>query len=202
MNSFFLEHDAQPDVFDSVAIGAWWSVVTITSLGYGDTVPITPAGRIFGALVALCGIILFSIPGAVLGSGFIEVMIEHQKQREQAEREKILTTLNSQRDMRYSQLYNSSRKTRDRRPSLSQLPSEDRRPSFSRVPSEERRPQLSRVQTETKSVDTMQVLQVLMNNQQLLEDQLEVQRQQLDTIIQLLNGTTDHFQSGFSSDSE
>ncbi|GLD99729.1 hypothetical protein PINS_up008457 [Pythium insidiosum] len=77
---FFLENSAQPDVFSSVGACAWWSVETITSLGYGDIVPQTTAGRLFGALLALWGIILFTIPGAILGSAFIEVMLEKQRQ--------------------------------------------------------------------------------------------------------------------------
>ncbi|KAJ0397789.1 hypothetical protein P43SY_006491 [Pythium insidiosum] len=77
---FFLENSAQPAVFSSVGACAWWSVETITSLGYGDIVPQTTAGRLFGALLALWGIILFTIPGAILGSAFIEVMLEKQRQ--------------------------------------------------------------------------------------------------------------------------
>ena len=71
-------------MFSSVSVCAWWSVETITSLGYGDIVPITPAGRIFSSALALWGIILFTIPGAVLGSGFVEVMLEQQRANEDA----------------------------------------------------------------------------------------------------------------------
>ncbi|OWZ02875.1 Voltage-gated Ion Channel [Phytophthora megakarya] len=79
---FFLEHLAQPSVFSSFGVCVWWSVETITSLGYGDVVPITGLGRMVGATLALWGIILFTIPGAVLGSGFIEVMLEKQREEE------------------------------------------------------------------------------------------------------------------------
>ncbi|KAF4319016.1 hypothetical protein BBO99_00006869 [Phytophthora kernoviae] len=79
---FFLEHKAQPKVFSSFAVCAWWSVETITSLGYGDVVPVTGLGRLLGAMLALWGIVLFTIPGAVLGSGFIEVMLEKQREEE------------------------------------------------------------------------------------------------------------------------
>jgi hypothetical protein len=77
---FFLEHDAQPTVFSSIGVCSWWTVETITSLGYGDIVPVTNLGRAFASLLALWGIILFTIPGAVLGSGFIEVMLEKQRE--------------------------------------------------------------------------------------------------------------------------
>ncbi|KDO27503.1 hypothetical protein SPRG_07092 [Saprolegnia parasitica CBS 223.65] len=79
---FFLEQEAQPKVFSSIGVGAWWAVETITSLGYGDAVPRTVAGRIFASVVALWGIDLFAIPGAILGSGFVEVMLKHQTAKE------------------------------------------------------------------------------------------------------------------------
>ncbi|KAF4043636.1 Ion transport protein [Phytophthora infestans] len=79
---FFVEHVAQPDVFSSFGVCVWWSVETITSLGYGDIVPVTSMGRAVGASLALWGIVLFTIPGAVLGSGFIEVMLEKQRAEE------------------------------------------------------------------------------------------------------------------------
>ena len=37
----------------------WWAVITITTIGYGDIVPQTPAGRLFGATISLFGILLF-----------------------------------------------------------------------------------------------------------------------------------------------
>ncbi|KAK1937772.1 Potassium voltage-gated channel subfamily KQT member 5 [Phytophthora citrophthora] len=79
---FFLEHLAQPSVFSNFGVCIWWSVETITSLGYGDVVPATSLGRLLGASLALWGIVLFTIPGAVLGSGFIEVMLEKQREEE------------------------------------------------------------------------------------------------------------------------
>ena len=79
---FFIEHLAQPHVFSTFSVSLWWSVETITSLGYGDIVPITGMGRLVGASLALWGIVLFTIPGAVLGSSFIEVMLEKQHEEE------------------------------------------------------------------------------------------------------------------------
>ncbi|RQM18844.1 hypothetical protein DD237_002629 [Peronospora effusa] len=79
---FFIEHLAQPNVFSTFSVSLWWSVETITSLGYGDIVPITGMGRLVGASLALWGIVLFTIPGAVLGSSFIEVMLEKQHEEE------------------------------------------------------------------------------------------------------------------------
>ncbi|KAG6963609.1 hypothetical protein JG688_00008071 [Phytophthora aleatoria] len=91
---FFLENPAQPEVFTSIGTCSWWAIETITSLGYGDIVPVTAAGRAFSSLLALWGIILFTIPGAVLGSGFVEVMLKKQEQKnEQAMEESIRISL-------------------------------------------------------------------------------------------------------------
>ncbi|KAE8916113.1 hypothetical protein PF010_g1274 [Phytophthora fragariae] len=91
---FFLENPAQPEVFSSIGTCSWWAIETITSLGYGDIVPITAAGRAFSSLLALWGIILFTIPGAVLGSGFVEVMLKRQElKNEQALEESIRISL-------------------------------------------------------------------------------------------------------------
>jgi len=169
---YFLEHQAQPEVFDSVFVGAWWSVVTITSLGYGDTIPITAAGRVFGSLVALCGIILFSIPGAVLGSGFIEVMLEHQQQRDLSDRERILTTIASQRSR--------ESKVTSKKSFPPSLKAEFKENSF--TPSSY---QISQESCQSSS-NIENKLESLVKNQEILEVQLELQRRQLETIIELL----------------
>lgn len=49
----------------------WWAAVTITTVGYGDVVPTTAAGRIFGALLSLVGIILFMLIVAKITSIFV-----------------------------------------------------------------------------------------------------------------------------------
>jgi len=80
-------------------------VETITSLGYGDAIPKTTGGRVFGSIVALWGIILFAIPGAILGSGFVEVMLDQQKMKDMKAREKLIKEITSELDrMRQSTL--------------------------------------------------------------------------------------------------
>lgn len=91
--SFFFENPAQPEVFSSIGVSAWWAVETITSLGYGDIVPITKGGRIFSSILALWGIILFTIPGAVLSSGFVEVMLEREREDKEAIHQALQRTL-------------------------------------------------------------------------------------------------------------
>jgi len=65
-----LEHDAQPDHFDSLPHALWWALATLTTVGYGDMTPITPLGRIVAGCVMICGIILFGLLAGILASGF------------------------------------------------------------------------------------------------------------------------------------
>ena len=74
---YFAETDAQPDEFSSIPAAMWWSVVTLTTVGYGDTVPITPAGRVLAAVIAVLGIGLFALPAGILSAGLREADIEN-----------------------------------------------------------------------------------------------------------------------------
>jgi voltage-gated potassium channel len=75
---YYVEHSAQPRVFSSIPAAMWWGISTLTTVGYGDTYPITPLGKMLGGLIAVFGIGMFALPTAILGGGFIE---ELQKSR-------------------------------------------------------------------------------------------------------------------------
>jgi voltage-gated potassium channel len=77
---YFIEHEAQPKAFPSIPAAMWWGVVTLTTVGYGDVYPITPLGKITGALIALSGIGLFALPAGILAGGFArEIQQENRK---------------------------------------------------------------------------------------------------------------------------
>lgn len=76
-----VEHDVQPEVFDNALSGLWWAVATLTTVGYGDIYPITPAGKVLSAIIALLGIGLVAVPTGIITSGFSE-QIEHSKDDE------------------------------------------------------------------------------------------------------------------------
>jgi voltage-gated potassium channel len=67
---YFLERDVQPATFGSVPAALWWAVVTLTTTGYGDAVPITPLGRIVAAMVMICGLGVFGLWTGILATGF------------------------------------------------------------------------------------------------------------------------------------
>ena len=74
---YFIEKDAQPVKFGSIPDAMWWGMATLTTVGYGDVVPVTPLGRVVGALVTLLGLGMFALPAAILGSGFTREASRH-----------------------------------------------------------------------------------------------------------------------------
>ena len=51
-----LERIVEPDTFTSLGLSYWWAVVTVTTVGYGDIVPESTAGRIVGTMLMLTGL--------------------------------------------------------------------------------------------------------------------------------------------------
>jgi voltage-gated potassium channel len=78
---FQVEHDAQPEAFPSVFAAMWWSVSTLTTVGYGDVYPVTALGKFLGGAIAILGIGLFALPAGILGSGFVEKLGQRKRQR-------------------------------------------------------------------------------------------------------------------------
>lgn len=66
------EHVAQPDKFGSIPESMWWAVVTITTVGYGDVVPITVAGRMIAGFTAFMGFLLLALPVGIVATAFAE----------------------------------------------------------------------------------------------------------------------------------
>ena len=75
---FFAERDAQPDKFGSIPSAMWWSIITLTTVGYGDVFPVTIVGRMIAGVIAILGIGLFALPAGILGSGFLEEL-QHRR---------------------------------------------------------------------------------------------------------------------------
>ena len=65
---YYCEHDAQPEKFASVFHSLWWSVATLTTVGYGDVYPITTGGKIFTFAVLLVGLGIVSVPAGLVAS--------------------------------------------------------------------------------------------------------------------------------------
>lgn len=71
---FYVENGAQPDKFSSIPATMWWGIATLTTVGYGDIVPITNAGKFLGGIFAIAGVGLLALPAGILSSGFFELL--------------------------------------------------------------------------------------------------------------------------------
>lgn len=77
-----LENKAQPDVFQNVLSGLWWSISAITTIGYGDMYPITPLGKILASFMSVAGVFLMAFPIGILTSGFFELSKDQKNSEE------------------------------------------------------------------------------------------------------------------------
>ena len=66
----WLEEAKQPEHFGNIPAALWWTIVTLTTTGYGDVVPLTNAGRVLGGLVMICGIAVLALLAGILATGF------------------------------------------------------------------------------------------------------------------------------------
>ncbi len=69
---FFLESSVQPEVFGSIPSTMWWGIATLTTVGYGDVVPMTDLGKLLASFTMLVGIGMFALPAAILASAYYE----------------------------------------------------------------------------------------------------------------------------------
>jgi voltage-gated potassium channel len=67
---YFIEREAQPKAFGNIPAAAWWSVVTLATVGYGDVVPVTPLGKLVAGLVTVMGLGAFALPFGIIATGF------------------------------------------------------------------------------------------------------------------------------------
>jgi len=68
----YLEAEAQPQQFGSIPLAMWWVIETLTTVGYGDAIPVTLGGRIVGAVVMILGIGVFVMWTSIFAVGFLE----------------------------------------------------------------------------------------------------------------------------------
>jgi len=78
---YVVEYPAQPESFSSIPAALWWSVMTVTTVGYGDIAPITPLGKFIAGVVTLTGVLILALPSAIMASGFIEERERHKNSR-------------------------------------------------------------------------------------------------------------------------
>ena len=80
---YYFEHEAQPEVFKSVFHSAWWSIVTLTTVGYGDVYPITLGGRVFTFFVLMIGVGLVTIPAGLVATALLKAIDNEENQNDE-----------------------------------------------------------------------------------------------------------------------
>lgn len=67
---YFIERGHHPTAFNSIPAAAWWSVMTLATVGYGDVVPSTGLGKVVAGLIVITGLAAFALPFGIITTGF------------------------------------------------------------------------------------------------------------------------------------
>jgi voltage-gated potassium channel len=69
---YMIEGEAQPEGFSSIPAAMWWAVETLTTVGYGDLVPITTFGKVMGGVVAVVGVAAVALFTSLITVSFLD----------------------------------------------------------------------------------------------------------------------------------
>lgn len=75
---YYFEREAQPEKFGSVFHSLWWSVSTLTTVGYGDVYPITTGGKVFTFFLLLSGMGIIAVPTGLVASALSQAREEER----------------------------------------------------------------------------------------------------------------------------
>ena len=79
---YVVERHTQPEVFGSIPEAMWWATVTLTTVGYGDVVPVTVSGRLFGIFITVLGVGMAALPAGIIASGFTTELAKRRERYE------------------------------------------------------------------------------------------------------------------------
>lgn len=71
---YYFENEAQPEKFSSVFSSLWWSISTLTTVGYGDVYPITVGGKIFTFFILIIGLGIITVPAGLVSSALTKTV--------------------------------------------------------------------------------------------------------------------------------
>lgn len=75
------ENGAQPEVFPNIPVTLWWSLNVLAKVSIAGMYPVTHLGRMLGSIIGILGILMFALPTAIIGAGFIERINDGKKSR-------------------------------------------------------------------------------------------------------------------------
>jgi len=83
---YHLENEVQPDKFPDIVSTFWWSIATLTTIGYGDVFPVTGWGKLISGIIAVLGIGLIALPTGILSAAFMTEMENQKKLQKKLEK--------------------------------------------------------------------------------------------------------------------
>jgi voltage-gated potassium channel len=80
---YYLENQEQPLAFSSITESFWWSVSSLTGVGFEEIFPKTFGGKLFGTFISLIGIGVIAVPTGIVSASFVEVLEESKNKKEE-----------------------------------------------------------------------------------------------------------------------
>ena len=82
---YYFERQVNPEQFGSIFHCLWWAIITLTTVGYGDTYPVTVGGKVFTFFVLIIGLGIVAFPAGLLANALGEVKQEQFRVEEEPE---------------------------------------------------------------------------------------------------------------------
>ncbi|XP_061817479.1 A-type voltage-gated potassium channel KCND2 [Nerophis lumbriciformis] len=108
---FYAEKTSKASAFTSIPAAFWYTIVTMTTLGYGDMVPNTIMGKIVGSICSLSGVLVIALPVPVIVSNFSRIYLQSQRaEKRRAQKKTRLARISAGKNaganayLRYKQL--------------------------------------------------------------------------------------------------
>ncbi len=61
--------------------GMWWAIVTLTTVGFGDITPVTPLGKVVGAVLMICGMVTLALFAGIVGNTLIQAVLSIRQEQ-------------------------------------------------------------------------------------------------------------------------
>ncbi|XP_064632333.1 potassium voltage-gated channel protein Shal-like isoform X2 [Lineus longissimus] len=112
---FYAEKNVKSTNFTSIPAAFWYTIVTMTTLGYGDMVPSTITGKIVGGVCSLSGVLVIALPVPVIVSNFSRIYHQNQRaDKRKAQKKARLTRIKMAKNASGQAFLSSKKKAEER----------------------------------------------------------------------------------------